>query len=114
MSAKVWCDEKSEIKMYMKHVPLDEIKKIHGISQTRLYGIIRDNNLPPRRPERADRNEGKVFRDEGKKKCQRCGEMFFPYAVNGQKCTRLCPKCWRGASVARRSYSGEISMWASI
>jgi hypothetical protein len=108
MSAKAECDEILVAKQYLDGVPVADIRRQHGISQNRVYGIIRDFGLPKRYQDRKP-NGGKVYNELAPNKCDCCHERFYPYTVNGQHCTRLCRTCWENNGRGRRAYAADLA-----
>ena len=112
MPAKKECDEKLVVKQYVHNLPVKKIRAEHGISQNRVYGILRSFGIEMKRPRKQT--------DRGKKKagnwcvCSRCKKEFQPYSVDYQYNTHLCRDCWEAAGTRRKAYPAEVCQWASI
>lgn len=108
MSAKAECDEALVAQQYSDGMSVAEIRKQHGISRNRLYGIIQDYRLSTRYQSRKP-SVVKVNRKQAPNKCDCCHEMFYPYTVDGQHCTRLCRTCWENNGRGRRAYAADMA-----
>jgi hypothetical protein len=99
------------VKDYKAKAPLREIEATYHIGREKLYRCLREQGVKPTRYRPRDDRNARISEIPGEEEracCNpRCGELFTPYIIDGQSCTRLCLKCFRKYSTARQAIATD-------